>query len=281
MKRFWKHTGLALLYLALFLLVQMWAGGMFAIGGVFSALLDSAGRLTPFLYDSVMVHFADMMDVVMLLCYVATFGVLYALLIAQQGTRGVLPAMGLRRPRSPEMLWAPMLLGLAAFFAVSAGMSLIPPETPVMQEYIEAASSLSYGRYPWADILATVIGAPLVEEIVFRGLIYGNLKKAMPVWVALLVQALLFGFVHGQLLWSAFTFLLGLALGLTADYFDSIWPAVLLHLCFNAGNYLPLFLELDGTGTVVLFLASLLVVATVFLVLVLYRRQNELTRPAN
>ena len=72
-----------------------------------------------------------------------------------------------------------MLLGLAAYFAVSAGLSLIPPETPLMEEYIEASSSLTAGRYPFVEILATVLGAPILEEIVFRGLIYGNFKKAM------------------------------------------------------------------------------------------------------
>ena len=112
MKRFWKHTGLALLYLALFLLVQMWAGGMFAIGGVFSALLDSAGRLTPFLYDSVMVHFADMMDVVMLLCYVATFGVLYALLIAHREPGACCPRWGCAGPAARRCFGRPCCSGL-------------------------------------------------------------------------------------------------------------------------------------------------------------------------
>lgn len=281
MKKFWKHTGLALLYLAVFLLVQMWAGGLFTYGSLFSSLLASGGRLTPNVYENVYAHFWDMMDVVMVLCYIATFGMLCGLLIAQQGTRGILPAMGLRKPRSPEMLWAPMLLGLAAYFAVSAGLSLIPPETPLMEEYIEASSSLTAGRYPFVEILATVLGAPILEEIVFRGLIYGNFQKVMPTWVALLAQAVLFGLVHGQLLWAGFTFLLALALGLMDDYFGSIWPCVLLHLCFNAGNYLPLLFELDLTGMVVLCLAALLVVAIVFLVLVLYRRQGERPRPAN
>ena len=151
MKKFWKHTGLALLYLAVFLLVQMWAGGLFTYGSLFSSLLASGGRLMPNVYENVYAHFWDMMDVVMVLCYIATFGMLCGLLIAQQGTRGILPAMGLRKPRTPEMLWAPMLLGLAAYFAVSAGLSLIPPETPLMEEYIEASSSLTAGRYPFVD----------------------------------------------------------------------------------------------------------------------------------
>ncbi len=280
MKRFWKHVGLALIYLAVFLGVQMWVGGAFSFACSFSAVLSSAGRIASDLPWRVMQIFNDNMDVMMLLCYVGTFGLLCGLLVAQQGARRLLPSMGLRRVRTPEMLWAPMLLGLAAYFAVSAGLSLIPVDAPIMQDYMEAASSLELGRYPLLNILVTVIGAPLVEEIVFRGLIYGNFKKVMPLWVALLLQAVLFGLVHGQLLWTGFTFLLALALGLMVDYFDSIWPSVLLHLCFNAGNYLPLFLDLDYTGLAALCLASLLVVAVIFLVLVLYCRESARPRSA-
>ena len=47
------------------------------------------------------------------------------------------------------------------------------------------------------------------------------------------------------------------------------------------GELPALLFELDLTGMVVLCLAALLVVAIVFLVLVLYRRQGERPRPAN
>lgn len=274
-KKFFLHAGLAASYLALFLFIQLWISGLFSFGCTFSVLSSTGGDiLMPSLMDSVTQLCLELMDVIMLLCYLATLPVFYALALAQRGPRGALRMAGISRPRNLEMLWAPLLLGAGCYFAVTGAMSLIPEDAPLMQQYIEAASSLSAGRYPLLSILVTVIGAPIVEEIAFRGLIYSNLKKIMPLWAALLIQALLFGLVHGQLIWTAFTFALGLVLGLTADYFDSIWPAILLHLAFNGCNYLPIALELDATGTVVLLFSSLLVVGVVLLAMLLYQRQQ-------
>jgi uncharacterized protein len=44
--------------------------------------------------------------------------------------------------------------------------------------------------------LAAVIGAPLVEELFFRGLVLGGLRSRLPVGVAVAVQAVLFGVYH-------------------------------------------------------------------------------------
>ena len=56
------------------------------------------------------------------------------------------------------------------------------------------------------------------------------------------------------------------------DYFDSLLPCMLLHLCFNASNYIPFLAEPDATGMLILMLGSLLLSAVVMLGLVLYRR---------
>lgn len=188
MKKFWKHTGLALLYLAVFLLVQMWAGGLFTYGSLFSSLLASGGRLTPNVYENVYAHFWDMMDVVMVLCYIATFGMLCGLLIAQQGTRGILPAMGLRKPRSPEMLWGAHAAGPCGLLRRERGAVPHPPgDAPdggVHRGLLLAdRRALSLRRDPGHGPRRAIL-----EEIVFRGLIYGNFKKVMPTWVALLAQ---------------------------------------------------------------------------------------------
>lgn len=278
-KKFFLHAGLAAAYLALFLLVQVWISSLFSFGCTVAYLFSTGGEiLMPTLTETVTQLCLSMLDVIMLLCYTATVPMLFALLAAQQGgLRGVPRAAGLARPRRLEMLWTPLLLGAGCFFAVTAGMSLIPEDAPLMQQYIEASSSLSTGRYPLLSALVTVIGAPIVEEILFRGMIYSNLKKIMPLWLALLVQALLFGLVHGQLLWTAFTFALGLVLGVTADYFDSVWPAILVHLAFNACNYLPIALDLDASGMVVMLLCSLLLVCVLLLVMQLFRNQRQRT----
>lgn len=52
------------------------------------------------------------------------------------------------------------------------------------------------GTYVAAMVVLAVVVAPLVEEILFRGLILRGLASAMPIAVAVPLQALLFGAAH-------------------------------------------------------------------------------------
>ena len=278
MKNFFKHAGLAAGYLVLFFGVQVWAGSMFALGGLLPALFGGTADFES-AYAGVYAALDRNLYLVQLLCYAALLLLLYALLLMQAG-RPIRAQFRLVRPRSLKLLWIPALLGFAAYAAVSAGLALLPPELPAMQEYFDAASKLSTGGPLALEVIAVALGAPLVEEIVFRGLIYGEMKKVMPRAVALIAQALLFGWVHGQLIWSAFTFALGLLLGLVADEFDSILPSILLHLCFNAANYIPYAFALDSGGILVTLLASLAAVGALLFILLRQRlRRPRLAQP--
>lgn len=52
--------------------------------------------------------------------------------------------------------------------------------------------------YVIALLLLTVVVAPIVEEIVFRGMVLRALMSAMPVGVAVAVQGVLFGLAHAD-----------------------------------------------------------------------------------
>ena len=55
---------------------------------------------------------------------------------------------------------------------------------------------------------------PLAEELTFRGVIQTRLERAMPPWLALVLQAAIFGLVHGTPIQMVYAFLMGLALRL-------------------------------------------------------------------
>ena len=274
-KSFLKHTGLALGYLGVFFLLQYWvtylyligAGAGLAVGGLtdFDALMDTLVNVS-----------IEQLDVIMLLIYIISLAFYGCFLFAEQPD-APLRAAHIQKTRRTAMLWSPVLLGVSFFFAVQGGLMLIPEDVPLMQDYIESSSVLDESLFPFLSLITTVIGAPLVEEIVFRGLIYKHLKRAMPVWLAVIIQALLFGIAHGQLLWMAYTFVLGTVFALLYDYFDSLWPCILAHFVFNSCNYLP-FLEtltLESVGWLIVMLASLLLSALTMLLLVLYRNLME------
>lgn len=72
----------------------------------------------------------------------------------------------------------------------------------------------------------------ILEELVFRGWILGALRP-FGERRALLLSALLFGLLHGNLTQIPFAFLLGLLFGFLCIKTGSLWPSMLLHVINN------------------------------------------------
>lgn len=274
MKTFFKHTGMAAAYLAIFLLAQVQIGIILGIAGGFSMAMGNMVDSYEFA-NTIMNYMYENMAIIQIASYAITLPVIGAVMYAYQKDRHLLRGASIQKPQRMMMIWAPIVLGLSIYGIVEAAFSLIPEDTALMQQYIDQSSLLITGKYPVLEFIATVICAPIVEEILFRGLIYKHLKKAMPWALALFVQGALFGFVHGQLLWMAFTFVLGIVMALMVDYFDSLWPAILVHIFFNGSNYIPLYVELNTSGVLIYLGISLAVTACTLLVLYLYKKRSD------
>lgn len=83
-------------------------------------------------------------------------------------------------------------------------------------------------------ICMTVLVAPTFEEIIFRGIIFNDFKKATRLWVAVAIQALAFGIFHMNLVQGVYATLLGIVLGIVYLKYRSIYMPILLHFSYNA-----------------------------------------------
>lgn len=96
---------------------------------------------------------------------------------------------------------------------------------------------LSFGKAHWAVVasfIAAVGIAPVVEELIFRGIMFRALASRWPIWLAAIVSSAAFGWLHGQLNVGIYTFLLGLLLVWLYQRSGSIYPGILLHILNNA-----------------------------------------------
>lgn len=143
-------------------------------------------------------------------------------------------ALGLR-PTS----WRWLLIGLGA------GVAAMLANRIVVLVYVLLTGDLSN---PQADIanaaapagwpllglmLAGAVLAPLAEELFFRGVVYGALRRH-GVLLATLVSALLFGLAHGISVLLPATALIGVVNALLYERSKSIWPSVVAHAVNNA-----------------------------------------------
>lgn len=82
-------------------------------------------------------------------------------------------------------------------------------------------------------VLTVVVIGPLVEEMVFRGVIAGALDVRFGMWVAIVVSAVAFAAYHLTAWVAVPTFVLGVALAWLALTRETLWPAVAVHALYN------------------------------------------------
>jgi membrane protease YdiL (CAAX protease family) len=168
---------------------------------------------------------------------------LLVLLFVKVRRHANLASLGLRRVRWRWML-AALPFTFAAFLLESISGLLsqaLFPQTPANQC---VSIRNAYAGALWLAILGVAVIAPLVEEIVFRGMVFGWLRGRAPVAWAVVISAALFSLEHiGFLQLTLFLpiFTTGLVLAVLYQHANSIWPAVLVHGTFNLVATLVLF----------------------------------------
>jgi len=99
------------------------------------------------------------------------------------------------------------------------------------------------GRGGWA-LLSTVIFAPLLEEFLFRGVIFESVRAKRGVAAAWCISSLCFGVAHGMPAQMVGTAAIGFVLGYACIRSGSIFAGVVIHAVNNALAMLLLMLGL-------------------------------------
>lgn len=130
----------------------------------------------------------------------------------------------------------------------------------------------------WVMIVYVAFVGPVVEEIVFRGYILKGLRPLGKNY-AIVISALLFTLMHGDVRQVLIPFIFGLMFGYVAMEY-SIWPTILLHIINNGGYNMivyPMIQRLPEPMRTVLHwgLFAVSIAALVYLVIRYRRRLSE------
>lgn len=135
------------------------------------------------------------------------------------------------------------VLGIFVQFAISFLLNLVYIVRPdVMQNYTKVMENLGSGNPSLFSVFYVVITAPIVEEMLMRGLCLVILRKEFPFWVANIIQAFYFGMIHLNLVQGIYAFLLGMVLGAVVKRYGTLKASMYLHFVINfSGQLLSLF----------------------------------------
>jgi membrane protease YdiL (CAAX protease family) len=142
------------------------------------------------------------------------------------------------------MKWWHHVVILGAFFAIAIVVGNYFPEQE--NELTRILKSSRYAVFIIA-FMATFT-APLVEEVIYRGLLYSAFQRTLGVGPGVAAVTLLFALVHVPQYYPSYStifLLLLLSLTLTAvrAVTGNLWPCIVLHTVFNATQSILLILE--------------------------------------
>lgn len=83
-------------------------------------------------------------------------------------------------------------------------------------------------------LFVVALVGPVVEEVIFRGLLYKLLRSRKGDSFAVFVSAVAFSVIHFIPLLLGVFIVMGIAFALVTEYYKSLYPAILLHALSNA-----------------------------------------------
>lgn len=272
MKNFLKGTGAAIGYFIVYFVINLlviFIGGIYV--GIKAGFKAAGGTLDiNLLTDYITNNIYENAMLFTLIAGIITLFVYYLIIIAWKTP--IKDKLDLY-PVPFKSLWPIIPLGITLNLFVSHLVSLLPIPQSVLDEY-SAATNVLGDKITIVQVLAVIVMAPILEEIAFRGLIMKSLHRGMPIAVALIIQSIMFGFMHGQLIWICYATFFGIILAIIKLRYKSLYPAIILHFMFNLSNYIlrPLYSLIPDNSSSDIIIFSLSAILSVFLAILVFKK---------
>ena len=81
-------------------------------------------------------------------------------------------------------------------------------------------------------VVSLLVVHPMVEEYIFRGMLYGELRKINPIF-GIIATSIMFAIIHDSIDGMLYALVAGIFLGLTIEKTGRLWVPVVAHMFIN------------------------------------------------
>ena len=139
---------------------------------------------------------------------------------------------------------------------------MLAEQLPALKSSLDAMNmgneNIGGGSFIGAVVVA-VIGAPLIEEIVFRGIVFRSLRRVSPAWVAILASSVLFGLYHMNPVQIVYATLMGIVAGIIYEKSNNLLFPILVHVANNLVAAIQGFIPFES-GDIIMNVISLIMI---------------------
>lgn len=105
---------------------------------------------------------------------------------------------------------------------------------PALQKSVELVKSKGVSESNlFGTIAVSAILAPIIEEILFRGIVFKSLKKVIPVWTAIIVSSVLFGIYHMNIVSVIYASCMGIVAAIIYERKNNLIFPIFVHIGNN------------------------------------------------
>ena len=105
-------------------------------------------------------------------------------------------------------------------------------------------------------ILIAVVAAPLIEEILFRGIVFRSIRKVIPGWIPIILSAAMFGAYHMNMVQAVYATFMGIVAAIIYEKTNNLMYPILVHAANNLIGAIQSFIPSE-TGVLTLNMVSL------------------------
>lgn len=182
---------------------------------------------------------------------------------------------------SPDMMRKVPILTLGMngisslwFMLVVLGLQSIPLIADSLESFDNTWSTIEAEPYIW-PLLSVVIVGPIVEELLFRGILFHYLEKVNTGWFPIIISGILFGLWHMEPVQVVYTTLMGIALGLIYAKTRNLKVTISLHMLNNFLSTLPPSLDTPFVQDIIFYASLLMVLPTLYILIQTARAKAE------
>lgn len=175
-----------------------------------------------------------------------------------------------REPKISYVLFAVAAAGLAIGLNLLAELAGATGHSDVYRAVAESQYSAALA----VGLVCYGILNPVAEELLFRGVLYGNLRRMIRLIPAAGISAALFGFYHGNMVQGIYAFVMGCFIAYAYEYFGDFKAAVGVHMGVNLLVYVLGYAGFALAGTAGVSVCALCLVCAAGSIYLLHRQKR-------
>lgn len=144
----------------------------------------------------------------------------------------------------------PVVIGcLLLNWMLIAAFSWLWPDATLAPQRYERLSRSPINAFVLCVAVYSVTYTPIAEEVFYRGFLINAFRAKMPVSMAIVLQAIIFGTAHGYGIGATVAvILLGVILGLVYHWRNTILTPIFVHAGFNAAGFATILASMIASG---------------------------------